>query len=191
MSTETTQARILLAAIDILEAKGTEGLTTRAVCETTGVTAPTLYHHFTNKDGLVAAVIQHGVHEFLTRKRDLPLTDDPVADLRRGWDGWIGFALARPRLFRLMTQMADTDPAATAEAYAIMQRLVERIAQAGRLMTDPETAARAIWAASNGVLMSFLQGGDPAEISQTADLMFDGLMLRLVREGGSHSHLRT
>jgi len=183
MTTETTRARILLTAIDILEAKGIEGLTTRAVCDATGVTAPTLYHHFTNKDGLVAAVIKHGVHEFLTRKRDLPLTDDPVADLRRGWDGWIGFALARPRLFRLMTQMAGADPAATAEAYAIMQRLVERIALAGRLMTDPETAARAIWAASNGVLMSFLQGGDPAEIRQTADLMFDGLMLRLVREG--------
>lgn len=181
MSKDTTQARILHAAIDILEADGIEGLTTRAVCDATGVTAPTLYHHFTNKDGLVAAVIRHGVHEFLTRKRDIPLTDDPVADLRRGWDGWIGFALARPRLFRLMTQMAGADPAATGEAYAIMQRLVDRIAQADRLSTDPETAARAIWAASNGVLMSFLHGGDPAEIRQTADLMFDGLMLRLVR----------
>jgi AcrR family transcriptional regulator len=181
MSKDSTQERILLAAIDILEAQGIEGLTTRAVCEATGVTAPTLYHHFTNKEGLVAAVIRHGVHEFLARKRDLPLTDDPVADLRRGWDGWIGFAHARPRLFRLMTQMAGADGAATGEAYAIMQRLVERIAQAGRLETDTETAARAIWAASNGVLMSFLQGGEPADLRHTADLMFDGLILRLVR----------
>lgn len=183
MSKDTTQARILVAAIDILEAKGVEGLTTRAVCDATGVTAPTLYHHFTSKDGLVAAVIRHGVHEFLTRKRDIQLTDDPVADLRRGWEGWIAFALARPRLFRLMTQAAGSDPAATGEAYAIMQRLVDRIAQTGRLSTDPATAARAIWAASNGVVMSFMQGGGPAEIIETADLMFDGLMLRLVRSG--------
>lgn len=181
MPRDSTQERILLAAIDVLEAQGIEGLTTRAVCDATGVTAPTLYHHFTNKDGLVAAVIQRGVHEFLTRKRDIELTDDPVADLRRGWEGWIGFALARPRLFRLMTQLAGTDPTATGEAYAIMQRLVERIAQAGRLTGDPDSAARAIWAASNGVLMSFMQGGSPAEIRETADLMFDGLMLRLVR----------
>jgi len=74
--------------------------------------------------------------------------------------------------------------------YAIMQRLVERIAQAGRLTTDPETAARAIGAASNGVLMSFLQVGDPAEIGQTADLMFDGLMLRMVRNRCRHRRLR-
>lgn len=34
--------------------------TTRAVCKAAGVTSPTLYHHFGDKDGLALALVRQG-----------------------------------------------------------------------------------------------------------------------------------
>jgi hypothetical protein len=56
------------------ERDGVAALSIRAVCQTAGVTAPTLCHHFGDKDGgdkdgLLRALIARGVIEFLASKR--------------------------------------------------------------------------------------------------------------------------
>jgi AcrR family transcriptional regulator len=181
--TMATEDQILSAAVDLLEKDGAEALTTRAVCEAAGVTAPTLYHHFGDKNGLLRAIVAQGVKTFMARKRANRQTADAVADLKRGWDGWIAFALERPRLFRLMIESTRSDPSANQEAFIIMRAIVERLANDGRLMTDVDTAARTIWAASNGVLTLFMQGMPAAEIKLSSELLFDALMAKLVRSG--------
>jgi hypothetical protein len=50
-------------------------------------------------------------------------------------------------------------------------------------MTDVDTAARTIWAASNGVLTLFMQGMPAAKIELSSELLFDALMAKLVRSG--------
>jgi AcrR family transcriptional regulator len=178
-----TEDQILSAAVDLLEKDGAEALTTRAVCEAAGVTAPTLYHHFGDKNGLLRAIVAQGVKTFMARKRANRQTADAVADLKRGWDGWIAFALERPRLFRLMIESTRSDPSANQEAFTIMRANVGRLANDGRLVTDVDTAARTIWAASNGVLALFMQGMPAAEIKLSSELLFDALMAKLVRSG--------
>ena len=185
MSVADSRERMLEAGRDILERAGADGLTTRAVCDATGVKAPTLYHHFGSKEGLVEAIIGRALEDFFARKRALALTEDPMADLRRGWESWIGFALEQPTLFRLMIEARLSDARATGEAYAIMRRLVDRVATAGGLREDPDTVARAIWAASNGVLVMFLQGAGEEEIKATAGLMFDALLARVANPGAA------
>lgn len=177
MSTEDV---ILNAAADLLERDGAEALTTRAVCQAAGVTAPTLYHHFGDKAGLLRAVVARGVAQFMGLKRANRQTRDPIVDLRRGWDGWIAFAIERPNLFRLMVESTRSDPSSSQEAFAIMRRTVERLHADGRLKTDLETAVRTIWAASNGVLTLFMQGTSPKNIKPTSDLLFEALMAKIV-----------
>jgi len=176
-----TEDHILTAAARLLEKGGVEAVTTRAVCQAAGVTAPTLYHHFGDKDGLLRAVVARGVNTFMVHKRANRQTADAMADLRRGWDGWIAFALERPKLFRLMVESTRSDPGAVQEAFIIMRAIVERLATEGRLTTDVDTAARAIWAASSGVLAMFMQGAPVAEIKPSSELLFDALMAKLVR----------
>ncbi|RTL72814.1 MAG: TetR/AcrR family transcriptional regulator [Hyphomicrobiales bacterium] len=176
----STEDEILSAAAVLLEREGAEAVTTRAVCQAAGVTAPTLYHHFGDKDGLLRAVVARGVAQFMMLKRANRQTRDPIADLRRGWDGWIAFAIERPNLFRLMVESTRRDPSSSQEAYAIMRAIVERLHQEQRLKTDVETAARTIWAASNGVLTLFMQGTSPKDIKPTSDILFDALMAKLV-----------
>ena len=177
----TTEDQILSVAANLLEKAGVEALTTRAVCQAAGVTAPTLYHHFGDKNGLLSAVVAQGINTFMARKRANRQTADAVADLKRGWDGWIAFALERPKLFRLMIQSTRSDPSANQEAFIVMRAMVERLANDGRLMSDVDTAARTIWAASNGVLTLFMQGAPAAEIKSSSELLFDALMAKLVR----------
>jgi AcrR family transcriptional regulator len=172
---------VLNAAADILEQKGAEALTTRAVCESAGVTAPTLYHHFGDKEGLLRAVVARGIHQFMAQKRANRRTDNPLADLRRGWDGWIDFAIKRPRLFRLMVESTRSDPSATQAAFVLMHGIIERLAAQGRLVADVETTARTVWAASNGVLALFMQGAVAKDIKPSSDLLFEAVIAKLVR----------
>ena len=177
----STEEKILTAVADLLEKGGVEAVTTRAVCEAAGVTAPTLYHHFGDKNGLLRAVVAQGIDSFMARKRANRQTSDALADLRRGWNGWIAFALQRPKLLRLMVESTRSDPSATQEAFAIMRAIVERLAAENRLTTDVDIASRTIWAASNGVLALFLQGLRPAEIKPSSDLLFDALVAKLIK----------
>jgi AcrR family transcriptional regulator len=146
-----------------------------------GVTAPTLYHHFGDKNGLLRAVVVQGIATFMVHKRANRQTADALGDLKRGWNGWIAFAFERPKLFRLMVESTRSDPTATQESFVLMRTIVERLAVEGRLTVDVDTAARTIWAASNGVLTLFLQGLPAADIRPTSELLFDAVIARLVR----------
>jgi AcrR family transcriptional regulator len=146
-----------------------------------GATAPTLYHHFGDKDGLMRAVVLRGMAQFMARKRAARTTADAQADLRRSWDSWIEFGIARPRLFRLMIESAHADPSYMQEIFVIMRKIVERLHAEGRLLTDVETAARTIWAASSGVLTLFMQGTPAADIGRTSDLLIDAIIARMVK----------
>jgi len=177
----TTTDRIMTCAANLLEKAGIDAVTTRAVCDAAGVTAPTLYHHFGDKEGLLRAVAARGVARFIKAKRVARATDDALYDLKRGWDAWIGIALERPNLFRLMIQTLQADPSIGGEGFDILRGIVQRLADEGRLRSDVETASRTMWAASNGVLTLFLQGATAADIHISSDLMFDALRARLVR----------
>jgi AcrR family transcriptional regulator len=177
----TTEDLMLSAAADLLARGGPDAVTTRAVCQAAGVTAPTLYHHFGGKDGLLRAVVTQGIKTFMAHKRANRQTADALADLRRGWDRWIAFALERPKLFRLMVESTRSDPSVSQEAFVIMRAIVERLAVEGRLTIDVDTAARTVWAASNGVLALLMHGTPAIEITSSSELLFDALMAKLVR----------
>lgn len=176
-----TEETILVAAAELLERVGTEGLTTRAVCTAANITAPTLYHHFGDKDGLLNALVSRGISDFMKGKRLNRDTDDPLADLKRGWDRWIEFALKRPILFRLMLDRANREPELAREAYLIMRSKLERMHAKGMLAPGIEldAAARAVQAASNGVLSLLAQGATKKDIEATGLLLFAAVMMRL------------
>ena len=62
-----TRERILRAAARLLAESGGAPVSTRAVCAAAGVGAPTLYHHFGDKEGLLDAVVTYGFERYLAR----------------------------------------------------------------------------------------------------------------------------
>ncbi|GAA5039713.1 AcrR family transcriptional regulator [Thermocatellispora tengchongensis] len=160
---EKVRQRIIDATTELLRAKGREGVTTRTVSAAAGVQAPTLYRLFTDMNGLFEAVAADGFARYLAHKHSQPLSDDPVDDLRRGWDTHIGFGLENPAQYLLMYGQ----PAPGGRGHAVekaMERLhmlVERIAVAGRLSVGVETAVGMVHAAGVGLTLNLI--GTPPE----------------------------
>src|SRR4051794_37672293 len=138
----TTRDRIVEAAATLLTEGGREAVSTRAVSMAAQVQAPTIYRSFGDKRGLLDAVALYGFETYLHGKAGMAQTDDPVEDLRRGWDLHIGFALAQPAFYTLIygePRPGVESPAARAAA-DILAKQVRRIAEAGRLRVSEERA---------------------------------------------------
>ncbi|MFD9699752.1 TetR/AcrR family transcriptional regulator [Lentzea sp. NPDC059081] len=150
-----TRERLVKAAADLLVEGGKEAVSTRAVATAAGVQAPTLYRLFGDKDGLLDAVAAHGFAGYLSSKHALGATDDPVDDLRRGWDLHIGFGLERPAFYLLMYG-EPRKREARLEADAMLREIISRIASAGRLAVPVEQAAQFVHATGLGVVLALI-----------------------------------
>lgn len=152
-----TRTKMLEAAEALLDASPDGDISTRAVCEAVGVGAPVLYRLFGDKAGLLSAVVDYGFDRYLATKRATTPSDDPVEDLRSGWDTHVGFALEHPAAYRLMYSPSFAAvPAAAQEALRILRQNLDRAAAAGRLRVDPDVAAQTIMSANVGVALSLV-----------------------------------
>lgn len=150
--------RIESAALDLLERGGMEAVTSRAVAETAGVRPMAIYRSYGDMSGLMNAVLSRGFHEYLTAKIDRPRLEDPVDDLRQGWDLHVGFGLEHPHVYAAMYSSPDpvSVPDAVIKADRILEEIVERIAKAGRLATNVAAATAMIGAAGRGATLTLI-----------------------------------
>ncbi|WP_328437757.1 TetR/AcrR family transcriptional regulator [Streptomyces sp. NBC_00444] len=158
MNAKNNRDRIIEAAAALLTEGGRDAVSTRAVSAAAGVQAPAIYRIFGDKQGLLDAVASHGFATYLRSKTANRPTDDPVADLRRGWDLHIGFGLANPAFYALIygDQRPGTEPPAAREASVILAGMVRRIAEAGRLRMSEDRAAFLIHSTGRGVTLTLI-----------------------------------
>ena len=165
-----TRTKLLRAAERLLNASPDGEVTTREVCEAAGVGQPVLYRQFGDKTGLLRALVDYGFDRYLATKRAAAPSEDPVADLRQGWDTHVAFALDHPALYRLMFSPSfESVPDAAGEAMDILRGVLVRCAEAGRLAVEVDLAAQVIMSANVGVALSLITQPDRyahAELSQ-------------------------
>jgi len=171
-----TREALVAAALKVLEQAGEAQFSTRAVCAIADVTAPTLYHHFGNADGLLSAAIATAFSEFLASKIAAVKSPDAATALREGWDDYVRFAAARPRLYvAMMTRFLQGAeiPAAKQAAELLLQR-VRALAAEEHLAVTVEAAADQIWAAVNAASLLHVtaaqRGVAPPDPSVIADI---------------------
>src|SRR5580704_9268984 len=96
------RSRIVRAAAELLATGGRNAVTTRAVSAAAGVQPPTIYRHFGDMQGLLSVVAREILTAHVREQAIRALTNDPVEDLRRGWDLHIAFGLANPDAFAML-----------------------------------------------------------------------------------------
>jgi AcrR family transcriptional regulator len=163
----STRSAILEAAEGILARGGEDALSIRELCARVGVTAPTVYHHFGDKDGLVAEVVDACFAEFDRALTAGPIPADPVEALAWGFERYVAYGVSHPAHYRLLFQRRRPKPTPSAVAsYGRLERLVEAIAAADRLRVPVAEAAAAFWAAVHGattlVIAGFIGRASPA-----------------------------
>jgi AcrR family transcriptional regulator len=178
-----TRRALIDAAAEVIARRGVEAASTREIYVRAGVKAPTLYHHFGDKQGLLDAVVTDAFERYLARKRALRPTGDPAADVRQGWDTHVAFAQANPALYRLMWPAGHADlPPAAAESARALREGFARLASQGMLRpgVTPRHAARALSAALGGVTAAITRDPDDpgnAALSATVrDAVIDALL---------------
>lgn len=177
-----TRQQILEVAADLLEREGVQAVSTRSVAAAAGIRAASLYQFFGDKDGLLAALAIHAFDLYLAEKGTLAYTDDPVDDMRRGWDMHVDFGLRHPAFYLLMfgTDRPGRRAPAVAEARDLLLTFLDRIAAAGRLRVPPALAVSLLQAAVTGVTLSLIgapaQDRDPEISGRMRDTVIDSLI---------------
>ncbi|MEU5311150.1 TetR/AcrR family transcriptional regulator [Streptomyces sp. NPDC021562] len=171
-----TRRRVVDAAIALLERDGRDAVTTRAVAVAAGLQPPAIYRLFGDKEGLLAAVAEHGFATFLASKKVDPDPEDPIQDLRDSWDLAVRFGLENPALYSLMYgDVSRRDSPAFRTGLEILRGRVRRLTVAGLLRVGETLAADVIHATARGAVLTWLSmpesDRDPALLGTLREAM--------------------
>lgn len=108
--------RLIRVALKLFVERGYDAVGVQEVVEAAGLTKPTLYHHFRNKAGLLAALarlVEHRLFDELADATDSQgYTGDLPRDLERLVARLLHFAVAHPEEARLLL-VAQNGPSAS------------------------------------------------------------------------------
>jgi AcrR family transcriptional regulator len=142
---------IVDAAGELLERRGGEAaITLRAVARGVGISAPSIYPHFANREEILGAVLTRAADALLARLRAAARgAEDPVDRLRALARAYVAFAAEQPHRYRLLFERAS--PPAAAAAFAILLDAVRASVAAGASAApSPPAAAIELWVALHG-----------------------------------------
>jgi AcrR family transcriptional regulator len=157
---ERLREEILNAAADLLAETGDEqAVSIRAIADAVGVTPPSIYLHFADKDSLLQAVCDARFAELdAVISTAAQGADDPVEALTQTAQAYVRFGLENPEHYRLLfmdrpngVQMPDGDPR-EANGFRHVVHLVQDCIDRGVFRPmDPFLGAITLWAAVHGI----------------------------------------
>ena len=159
------RAALVKAAREIVDVKGPDEVSLRGVAEAAGVSRAAPYHHFQDKQALLAAVAAVGFHELadlMLSKVDLSAS--PRSRLDQLGFGYVEYGITNPKLFRLMQGPAfqvpniypDLDTARGASAAPLIEAVTACLPDQSN--DGIMTACAAAWSIVHGMTMLATDG---------------------------------
>ncbi|MGE2689748.1 TetR/AcrR family transcriptional regulator [Mycolicibacterium pulveris] len=177
-SGEQLREEILDVTTDLLLETGyAKAVSIRAVAQRVGVTPPSIYLHFADKDALLDAVCVRYFEKLDQEMQNLSAgAPSPIEVLRAQGLAYVRFAVKTPELYRIATMGegrpgSDVDMMLNTSAFVHLRNSVEQLMADGVFSsTDPTAIALRLWTAAHGVaamLISrpYLPWGDTEEFT--------------------------
>jgi AcrR family transcriptional regulator len=154
------RAEIIAAAKDLLAASGhEEAVSVRAVAERVGITTPSIYMHFKDKQELIDAVCADVFGKLADAMRQA--ADEASGSLEKLFAqgrAYVNFALAQPEHYRLATMVVgrpgSVDAALADDCFTQLLATVAQCVDAGIFPSDPAgplSLGLQLWSAVHGV----------------------------------------
>lgn len=153
------RGQILTAAMSLLQETGDEAaVSVRGVAERVGVSVPSLYLHFADKQTLIDAVCEQVFEALYQRMRAAAAgAQDPFAALRAQGNAYVHFAVQNPEHYRIVMMTNDgagppvADATCSSTAFDYLVESVRGCVAAGVYRGDPVELALGLWAAAHGL----------------------------------------
>ena len=158
----------MAAATRLLVEKGAEeAVSIRAIADAVGVTPPSIYLHFADKDELFIAVCDDRFQELDRRSQAVAAqATDPLDELRRRGEAYVHFGLESPEQYRILF-MGPQPESITAEKvseWACLQHMVEAVQRcmaAGQIREgDPFLVTIGLWMVVHGLTSMLISKPD-------------------------------
>ena len=153
--TSATKQKLFDAALRLVGERGAAGVTVDEIAAEAGVAKGTVYYNLGSKDGLVDALLRHGVELLAARLRAAEDVDDTGEALETLVDGALGFFAEYPAFAQLLVsemwrtpgQWHGTLSLLRDDIVAIVRQVVQRRADVGALPPDVQvgTASAALF----------------------------------------------
>ncbi|MFE0572560.1 TetR/AcrR family transcriptional regulator [Streptomyces albogriseolus] len=150
-----TRARIIEAALHILENDGVTALTIRRIADAVEYSAPVVYQHFANKDALVLELVAHGHRLMMAELRQA--AEEPDIDRRFLLlaSESVRFAGEHPHLYQVMndnTVDAEERLRAAAPMIGLLRELLTTWSDAHDVvLADFDEACDIVWGTLSGI----------------------------------------
>jgi AcrR family transcriptional regulator len=147
---------ILDATESLLVEAGYESFSIRRLVDRCGYTAPTIYHHFGDKPGLLDALLEEVFQKLVRSIRRVPESDDPIEYLQALARAFVRFGLKNPTHYRLLTQPRDPTsqpPRSAEQARELLEKPLLELWEEGRLCGgDARSASQSFWTLADGLI---------------------------------------
>jgi AcrR family transcriptional regulator len=142
------RAQVRRSILDATEAllleDGEEQFSIRRLVERCGYTAPTIYHHFGDKEGLIATLLDERFERLAQQLKRVPRGGDPVGYLRAMGRAFVRFGLRNPTHHRLLfapRAQQHAPPRSAQEVQEMLEQAWTELWEEGRLRTGDAAAA--------------------------------------------------
>lgn len=156
--------RILETSRALLDEEGLAALSLREVARRAGVTHQAPYHHFADREAILAELVTEGFDTLagrLTAANDRATSEGLRSALLASFEAYVGFALAHPGVFRIMFRPEVCDPQRFAQARAAGERAHAELARLVTILNagaHDEVLASLLWAHVHGLACLLLDG---------------------------------
>ena len=150
-----------------MQERGSDAVTLREVARRVGVSQMAPYHHFADKEALLAAVAEQGFQELTAVMTErIGRLSSPMERLKATCPAYVHFAVRHPSEFQVMFRGALADfkshpslLAASEQAFNVLMTCVEDCQRAGLLRKASSwELAIAVWSGAHGLASLWIDG---------------------------------
>ena len=143
----------------LVQTGNADSVSIRAIADAVGVTPPSIYRHFADKDELVNAICERRFADLNAAFDTADQFDDPVERLKELGRAYGRFALEHPEHYRVIMMTTSSreklkDESSQGQtAFGRLVAAVHACQRAGRLQSgDPSTIAVVLWSGVHGLV---------------------------------------